>query len=196
MFKNTKKFALNFKILKFLIIPACLVSTPLLTNIQNVKAGIEFQWDQNSGYRKLKWFQKENKTRFRNTIYFFLRPIDRNADLLKINLAIPKTFKSTLEKEKISLCKVKIGGFDSRTRCVEDIPADIEINTNESSMRSIDIYPYSPIPSNKDNKESYAIVFKKIFNPKRSGLYQFHSFGQPKGKTVSRYIGSWTIVID
>ena len=196
MFKNTKKFALNFKISRFLIISAFLVSTPLLTNIQNVKAGMEFQWDQNSGYRKLKWFQKENKPRFRNTIYFFLRPSDRNTDLLKINLAIPKTFKSTLKKEKISFCKVKIGGFDSRTRCLEDIPADIEINTNESSLRSIDIYPYSPIPSNKDNKESYAVVFKKIFNPKRSGLYQFHSFGQPKGKTVSRYIGSWTIVID
>ena len=196
MFLNSKKFALNFKIFKFLIIPAFLVSTPLLTNIQHVKAGLEFQWDQDSGHRKLKWFQKENKTRFRNTIYFFLRPTDRNADLLKINLAIPKTFKSTLKKEKISFCKVKIGGFDSRTRCLEDIPADIEINTNESSLRSIDIYPYSPIPSNKDSKESYAIVFKKIFNPKRSGLYQFHSFGQPKGKTVSRYIGSWTIVID
>ncbi len=196
MFKNSKKFALNFKIFKFLIIPAFLVSTPLLTNIQHVKAGLEFQWDQDSGHRKLKWFQKENKTRFRNTIYFFLRPTDRNADLLKVNLAIPKTFKSTLKKEKISFCKVKIGGFDSRTRCLEDIPADIEINTNESSLRSIDIYPYSPIPSNKDSRESYAIVFKKIFNPKRSGLYQFHSFGQPKGKTVSSYIGSWTIVID
>ena len=196
MFKNSKKFALNFKILKFLIIPAFLVSTPFLTNRQIVKAGMEFQWDQNSGHRKLKWFQKENNARFRNTIYFFIRPMDRNADLLKINLAIPKTFKSTLETKKISFCKVKIGGFDSRTRCLEDIPADIEINTNESSLRSIDIYPYSPIPSNKDSKESYAIVFKKIFNPKRSGLYQFHSFGQPKGKTVSRYIGSWTIMID
>jgi len=196
MFKTTKKSALNFKILRFFIIPAFLVSTPFLTNRQIVKAGMEFQWDQNSGYRKLKWFQKENKPRIRNTIYFFLRPTDRNADLLKINLAIPKTFKSTLKKEKISFCKVKIGGFDSRTRCLEDIPADIEINTNESSLRSIDIYPYSPIPSNKDNKESYAIVFKKIFNPKKSGLYQFHSFGQPKGKTVSRYLGSWTIVID
>ena len=196
MFLNSKKIALNFKIFKFLIIPAFLVSTPLLTNIQYVKAGLEFQWDQDSGHRKLKWFQKENKPRFRNTIYFFLRPIDRNADLLKINLAIPKTFKSTLKKEKISFCKVKIGGFDDRTRCLEDIPADIEINTNESSLRSIDIFPYSPIPSYKDNKESYAIVFKKIFNPKKSGLYQFHSFGQPKGKTVSRYIGSWTIVID
>ena len=196
MFKNTKKFALNSKILRFLIIPAFLVSTPFLTNIQNVKAGLEFQWDQNSGFKRLKWFQKENKNKFRNTIYFFFRPSDRNNELIKINLAIPKTFKSTLKKEKISLCKVRIGGYEDRTKCLEDIPADIEINTNESSLRSIDIYPYSPIPSNKDNKESYAIVFKKIFNPKRSGLYQFHSFGQPKGKTVSRYIGSWTIVID
>ena len=196
MFKNTKKFALNFKILRFLIIPAFLVSTPLFNKMENVKAGIEFQWDQGSGFKRLKWFQKENKARFRNTIYFFFRPSDRNVDLLKINLAIPKTFKSTLEKEKIRFCKVKIGGFDDRTRCLEDIPADIEINTNESSLRSIDIYPYKPIPSFKDNKESYAIVFKKLFNPKKSGLYQFHSFGQPKGKSISTYLGSWTIVID
>jgi hypothetical protein len=195
MFNNTKKFALNFKILRFLIIPSFLVSTPLLINIQNVKAGLEFQWDQNSGHKKLKWFQKENKARFRNTIYFFLRPSDRNADLLKINLAIPKTFNSTLKEEKISFCKVRIGGFDSRTKCLEDIPADIEIKTDESSLRSIDIYPYSPIPS-YENKESYAIVFKKIFNPKKSGLHQFHSYGQPKGKSISTYLGSWTILID
>ena len=195
MFNNTKKFALNFKILRFLIIPAFLVSTPLLFNIQNVKAGLEFQWDQNSGHKKLKWFQKEDKARFRNTIYFFLRPSDRNADLLKINLAIPKTFNSTLKEEKISFCKVRIGGFDSRTKCLEDIPADIEIKTDESSLRSIDIYPYSPIPS-YENKENYAIVFKKIFNPKKSGLHQFHSYGQPKGKSISTYLGSWTILID
>jgi len=193
MLKNTKKFVLNFKILRFLLIPAILVSTPLICNIQNVKAGLEFQWDQDSGFRRLKWFQKENRVRFRNTIYFFFRPSDRNSDLLKINLAIPKTFQSTLKEEKISFCKVKIGGFNARTKCMEDIPADIEINTDGSSLRSIDIYPYSPIPS---SKESYAIVFKKIFNPKRSGLYQFHSFGQAKGKSVSSYLGSWTIVID
>jgi len=193
MLKNTKKFALNFKILKFFLIPSILVSTTFLNNIQNAKAGLEFQWDQNSGFRRLKWFQKENKNKFRNTIYFFFRPSDRNNELIKINLAIPKTFKSTLKKEKISLCKVRIGGFEDRTKCLKDIPADIEINTDESSLRSITFYPYSPIPSNKD---SYAIVFKKIINPKRSGLYQFHSYGQPKGKTVSSYLGSWTIMID
>ena len=192
MLKRTKKLALSFRILRFFLIPTILVSTPFINHTQDVKAGLEFQWDQNSGYRRLRWFQKENKRRFRNTIYFFFRPSDRNSELLKINLAIPKGYKSNLYKEKISLCKVRIGGFQSRTKCLEDIPADIEINTDESSLRSINIYPYSPIPL---NKESYAIVLKAN-NPKRSGLYQFHSFGQPAGKSVSSYLGSWTIVID
>ena len=192
MYKNTRKFTLNLKILRLFIIPTILVSTPLFTNIQDAKAGLEFQWNQDSNYRRLKWFQKENKRKFRNKIYFFLRPSDRKTDLLKINLAIPKNFKSTLKNEKISLCKVLIGGFENRTKCLEDIPADIEIKTDDSGLRSIDIYPYSPIPSNKD---SYGIVLK-VFNPKKSGLYQFHSYGQPKGKSFSSYLGSWTIVID
>ena len=192
MLKNTKKILLNFKILRFFIIPTILVSTPFFDNIQNAKAGLEFQWNQDSAYRRLKWFQKENRRKFRNSIYFFFRPSDRRTDLLKINLTIPKTFKSSLKNEKISFCKVKIGGFDSRTKCLEDIPADIEINTDESGLRSLDIYPYSPIPSNKD---SYAIVLK-VFNPNRTGLYQFHSYGQPKGESSSSYLGSWTIVID
>ena len=192
MLKKTKKLALNFKILRFFLIPTILVSTPFFNKLQDAKAGLEFQWDQDSGYRRLKWFQKENEKKLRNTIYFFLRPSDRRADLLKVNFAIPKTFKSTLKKEKISFCKVRIGGFESRTKCLEDIPADIEINSEESGLRSIDIYPYSPIPYGKD---SFAIVLK-IFNPKKSGLFQFHSYGQPKGKSVSSYLGSWTIVID
>jgi len=192
MFKIAKKLTLNLKILRFFLIPTILVSTPFFNYTQESKAGLEFQWDQDSSFRRLKWFQKESRKKFRNTIYFFLRPSDRKTDLLKINLAIPKTFKSTLINEKISFCKVRIGGFESRTKCLEKVPADIEINTDESGLRSLDIYPYSPISL---NKESYAIVLK-VFNPKRSGLYQFHSFGQPKGESSSSYLGSWTIVID
>ena len=192
MLKNKKKLIFKFKILRFFLIPAIIVTTPFINKTQDAKAGLEFQWDQDSGYRRLKWFQKENKRKFRNTIYFFLRPSDRKNDLLKINLAIPKTFKSTLKPEKISFCKVRVGGFENRTKCLEDVPSDIEINNEESGLRSLNIYPYSPIPS---NKESYAIVFK-IFNPKKTGLYQFHSSGQLKGRSVSTYLGSWTIVID
>ena len=93
-------------------------------------------------------------------------------------------------RDRVSICEVKIGGFEGRTKCLKDIPADIEINEDNSSL---DIFPYSPIPSNKD---SYAVVLK-VFNPNKSGLYQFHSFGQYSGKTtVSSYLGSWTLVID
>ena len=188
--KNTHKNISNkSKILKFLLLSSFLFSIPLLDNTK-VNAGLEFQWDQNSGYRRLKWFQKSNDKGARNTIFFFLRPSDRKADLIKLTMKIPKTFKSTLKEEKINLCKVKIGGFESRTRCIADIPADIELNEDKTSL---DIFPYTPIPSNKD---SYAIVFK-VFNPKRTGLYQFHSYGQYFGKNpVSRYLGSATIVID
>ena len=192
MLKNTKKLLLNFKILRLFLIPTILISTPFFNNVQEVKAGLEFQWDQNSGIRRLKWFQKENKRNFRNKIYFFLRPIDRNTELLRVNLAIPKTFKAKLNDEKIRFCNVRIGGFDSRTKCLEDIPADIEINTKESGLRSIDIYPYKPIPT---NKKSYAVVLK-VNNPRKSGLYQFHLYGQPKGNTGLTYLGSSTIVID
>ena len=192
MLKKTKKFAFNFKILRFFLIPTILLSTQFLNKSQDAKAGLEFQWDQDSGYRRLKWFQKDNKKRFRNTIYFFFRPVDRKTALLKINLAIPKTFKSTIKEENIKLCKVKIGGYNQRTKCLEDIPADVVINTDDSSLRSLDIYPSSPIPISKD---SYAVVLK-VFNPKRSGLYQFHSYGQPKGQSVLSYLGSYTIMID
>jgi len=146
----------------------------------------DYQWNHHPNYKKLKLFQKENKKKLRNTIYFFLRPSDRKTDLKKINIKIPTTFKAILKEENISLCKVKIGGFDTRTKCLEDIPADIEING------ALNIFPYSPIPY---NKESYAIVLK-VINPRKSGLYQFHSFGQPKGKSVSSYLGAYTIVID
>ena len=186
--KNTT-YLNKYKIINFLLLSPFLFSIPFLNN-NYVKAGLEFQWDQTSGYRRLKWFQKDGEKRARNTIFFFLRPNDRRGSLLKITLNIPKTFKSTLKEEKISFCKVKIGGYESRTQCIEDIPADIELNEDNSAL---DIFPYQPIPRNKD---SYAIVFK-VFNPKRTGLYQFHSFGQYVGKNPdSSYLGSATIVID
>ena len=71
---KSRKLALNFKILRFFLIPTVLFSTACFYNNQIAKAGLEFQWDQDSGFRRLRWFQKENKRRFKNTIYFFLRP--------------------------------------------------------------------------------------------------------------------------
>ena len=192
MLKKTKKFALNLKVLRLFLIPTILITTPFLNFSQNANAGLEFQWDSNSNFKRLKWFQKESKRNFKNTVYFFLRPNDRNTDLLKIDLAIPKTFKTKIKTKNISLCRVKVGGFESRTKCLEDIPVDIEIENKESPIKIINIYPLTQIPSSKD---SYAILLKAN-NPKRSGLYQFHSYGQLSGESISSYLGSWTIVID
>tara|TARA_B100000902_G_scaffold362825_1_gene381406 strand:- start:309 stop:878 length:570 start_codon:yes stop_codon:yes gene_type:complete len=186
---NPKKILKNSKIFAILLLSSLLVPIPLL-NLSEAKAGLEIQWDDNPNYKKLKWFQSNSEERARNTIFFFLRSFDRKADLLKINMKIPKKFKSTLKEEKISLCQVRIGGFDTRTKCIKNIPADIEINEDNTSL---DIFPYSPILKSKIH---YAVVFK-LFNPRKSGLYQFHSYGQPSGEIpVSSYLGSWTIVID
>ena len=189
MLYNPKKILKISKILSFILFSSFLIPITF-SNGNKAKAGLEFQWDSDPNFKRQRWFQKNNEKRARNTIFFFLRPNDRQAELLKINMRIPKNFKSVLKEEKINLCQVKIGGYESRTKCIKNIPADIEINEDNTSL---DIFPYSPIPANKD---SYAVVFK-VYNPRRSGLYQFHSFGQYIGENpVSSYLGSTTIVID
>ena len=46
------RFALNFKILRFFLIPAVLVSTTLFNNIQDVRAGLQIQWQQDEGFKR------------------------------------------------------------------------------------------------------------------------------------------------
>jgi len=154
------------------------------------KAGLEFQWNQDSNYRKLSWFQRTPQKRAKNTIFFFLKPSDRKTGFLSINIKIPDRLISSIKTKNVSLCKVNIGGFNSKTKCLEYISSDVEV---DKKTNKINIYPINPVPSNKD---SYAIVFKLI-NPQRAGLYQIHSFGKSSGAIpVSSYLGSWTIKIE
>lgn len=177
---------LNKKLL--LTFPLLLAFIPFYSN--PAKSGIEFQWDNKSGYKKLKWHQKNAKKRGKNQIFFFYRPSDRKTGLLKINIKVPDSFKSAIKPKKVTLCRVNIGGFDSKTKCIENIAADIEIN---NKGKNVEIYPLAPLPS---DKEAYAVVFK-VTNPQRAGLYQFNSFGKSSGTIpVSSYLGSWTVKID
>ena len=57
MKNKNKKIFNKSNILKFLLFSSFLLSIPLLHDTK-VNAGLEFQWDQDSGHRKLKWFQK------------------------------------------------------------------------------------------------------------------------------------------
>ena len=70
MIIKPKKFLQNIKILKILFFAPFLISIPLFYD-NALKAGLEFQWDQDSGYRRLKWFQKNESKRARNKIFIF-----------------------------------------------------------------------------------------------------------------------------
>ena len=168
-------------------------TTILITSVPfniNPSKSLEFQWNQNDGYKRLKWYQKTAEKFDKNKIFFFFTPRDRKTGLISINIKIPNSFKSTLKPKNITFCKAKIGGYSSKTRCLENIPSDIVI---DKENKRLEIYPISPIPSDKD---TYAVVFK-IYNPRKSGFYQFHSFGKSSGPVpVSSYIGSWTLTID
>ena len=186
MFYHKKKF-LNKSINTLIILNTLVSLVPLKFN--SAKA-LEFQWNPNDGYKQLKWYQRTAEKNFKNTIFFFFRPSDRKTGLLSINIKIPKNFKSNLKPKNISLCKANIGGYASRTKCIKNIPSDVVLN---KETKKLEIYPITPIPSNKD---TYAVVFK-MNNPRRSGLYQFHSFGKSSGPIpVGNYLGSWTINID
>ena len=187
---ENKKNKLFYKLFKYATLAPLLLFLPIANNPNSLKAGIEFQWDSNQNFKKLKWFQTEEKKNFRNKIYLFLRSSDRKTGLLKISLKFPDRFTSQIKKEKISLCEVRLGGFNSKTKCLKTIPTEIEIDKENNN---VDIFPVSPIPSDKKN----IAIHLKVSNPKRGGLYQFHGFGQSSGKVpVSYYLGSWTLITD
>ena len=168
----------------------CVVLTPFAISFINpnaLKSGLEFQWDNKNNFKRLDWHQRDNKKMAKNKVFLFLRNSDRKTGLLKVEVKAPKTFFSKIKEEKVNLCKVQIGGFSKKTKCLVNIPAEIKLNKEKNT---INIFPLSPIPSNKNN---YAIVLN-VTNPNRGGLYQFHSFGQSSGNIpVSFYLGSWTL---
>ena len=147
----------------------------------------EYQWFPEEGYKKLRYLQSSSERLERATYYFFLRGKERKADISKLTLRVPDYFEAKIKPEKLSLCRVNIGSYTSRTRCLENIPSEIKINENQTS---IDISPEKAIPLNKD---SYAVVMK-IFNPRKRGMFQFQAFSQNVGEIdISTYLGTWNI---
>ena len=147
----------------------------------------EFQWDPEPGYKKLKYYQSSSKRNERSTYFFFLRGKERKEDIVNLTITVPDYFEAKIKTKKLSLCKVKVGGYTSRTRCLETIPSLIEVNDKQTA---IDIFPEKPIPNNKDN---YAVVMK-IFNPRKRGMFQFRALSQKAADIpISTYLGTWNI---
>ena len=147
----------------------------------------EYQWDPEPGYKRLKYYQSSSERNERSTYYFFLRGKERKEDIEKLTIAVPDYFEAKIKTKKLNLCKVKVGGYTERTRCLENIPSLIEVNKQQTS---IEIFPEKSIPNNKDN---YAVVMK-IFNPRKRGMFQFKALSQ-KGRDIpiSTYLGTWNI---
>lgn len=151
----------------------------------------EIQWDPEPGYRRLRYYQSSSESLDRATYYFFLRGKERKENIIKLTLKVPEYFEAKIKPERLSLCKVRVGGYSGRTSCLENFPSVIEVNEKQTA---IEIFPKKPIPLNKD---SYAVVMK-IFNPRKAGMFQFQAIAQsqqPGEIPISTYLGTWNISV-
>ena len=149
----------------------------------------EYQWYPEEGYKKLRSYQSSSERLDRASYYFFLRGKERKTDIVKLALRVPDYFEAKIKPSKLSICKVKIGGFKGRTACKEIIPSVIKINDKQTL---IEIIPEKPILFNRD---SYAVVMK-IFNPRKRGMFQFQAFSQKDGEVdISTYLGTWNVQV-
>jgi len=160
--------------------PSALANTPSL---------LEFRWDGSNDYKKLYYVQSSTQQLERAEYFFMLRPKDRKTAILKLSITVPSYFNARIQPKNLSLCKMKLGGVLSRSRCKEVLPAVFEVNEKQTA---IEVFPDSPIPTGG----TYAVVMN-IFNPNSQGMYQFNALAQAPGDVpVAGYLGSWLIDID
>ena len=187
---SKKKLLSTLKKSFFIGFSAFLVGTgsSILTPQSSASPGFfEYQWDPEPGYKRLKYYQSSSERNERSTYYFFLRGNERKEDITKLTIAVPDYFKAKIKTKKLNFCKVKVGGYTERTRCIENIPSLFKVNDKQTI---IEILPEKPIPFNKDN---YAVVMK-IFNPRKRGMFQFRALSQNADEIpISTYLGTWNI---
>ena len=168
-----------------LLLPAA----PPAAQAQNTPSLLEFRWDGTKDYKKLYYYQSSAQQLERAEYFFMLRPKDRKTAILKLSITVPSYFNARIQPKNLSLCKMKLGGVLSRSRCKEVLPAVFEVNEKQTA---IEVFPDSPIPTGG----TYAVVMN-IFNPNSQGMYQFNALAQAPGDVpVAGYLGSWLIDID
>ncbi len=150
---------------------------------------MEFRWDNTDNYKKLYYWQSSSEKRDRATYYLVMRPKDRRTAILKLKITLPNYFDAKIKPEKLSLCRVSLGGMLTRTKCLEKIPAVFEV---AKKQEYIEVFPDEPIPED----QAYAIKMK-IFNPAKTGMFQLNALAQSPGDLpITRYIGSWNIDVE
>ena len=156
---------------------------------QGTSGLLEFRWDSGKDYRRLYYYQTSTIANDRSEWYLTLREKDRKTAILKLTVTVPDYFDSKLKARRMALCKVTKGSMLSRTKCLEQIPATIEVNDNQTA---IEVFPDQPIPIDGD----YALLIK-MFNPNGKRMYQFNALVQAPGDVpMSGYRGSWLVDMD
>ena len=95
---------------------------------------IQFQWDPDPSFKRLKSYQTSNKRMNRAFYYFFLRSRARKTAILKLTIKVPDYFKAKILPGKLSLCEVKVGSFTEKTKCLKNIPALFEIGEEQKEI--------------------------------------------------------------
>ena len=151
-------------------------------------SGFEFRWNNDRDFRKLYYFLTVADAKSRSDYYLVLGPKDRKTALLKLAISVPSYFDAKINPSDVSLCTIKQGGITSKTRCLEAIPATVEVSPDGTA---IEIFPDRPVPTG-----SRIAVYMQIFNPS-AGMYQFNALGQAPGAVpISGYLGSWVVEIN
>ena len=173
-----------------LLVGACLSSTAPTPSIAQGTSGLmEFRWDNNDGYKKLYYYQTSAIQDDRADWYLTLREKDRKTAILKLTVEVPDFFDAKLKPERMSLCRTSRGSMMSRSKCLEEVPATIEVNEDQTA---IEVFPDQPVPMEGD----YSLRIK-LFNPKGKRMYQLNALIQAPGDVpMSGYVGSWLIDMD
>lgn len=170
------------------LVAASVVHAPA-ARAQGIPGLFEFRWENNRDYRRLYYFITNTGKSQRSEYFLILKPKDRKTAILKLSISLPDYFDSEISPKDVKLCKMSEGGMLKRTRCLETIPATVEVSKNG---KSIEIFPNTPV----SDKNTIG-VYLNIFNPSSIGMFQLNAMAQAPGDIpVSSYLGSWIISID
>jgi hypothetical protein len=170
------------------LVAASVVQAPA-ARAQGIPGLFEFRWENNRDYRRLYYFITNTGKSQRSEYYLILKPKDRKTAILKLTISLPDYFDSEIDPKNVKLCKMSEGGMLKRTRCLETIPATVNVSKNS---KIIEIFPDTPV----SDKNTIG-VYLNIFNPASIGMFQLNAMAQAPGDIpVSTYLGSWIISID
>ncbi|MEC8732185.1 MAG: DUF2808 domain-containing protein, partial [Cyanobacteriota bacterium] len=131
-----------------LLIGSTLTKAPQqIANAQGTPGLMEFRWDTDRDYRKLYYWQSSEIENDRADWFLTLREKDRKTAILKLTITVPDYFDSKLKPHRMRICRTSVGSMMSRSKCLEEIPAVIEVNKDQTE---IVVFPDTPLPSDGD----------------------------------------------